>query len=521
MKILSLNQIKKIDQYCIDNEDISSIELMERAAKSCFNWIREHYSHQLRKVSFIILVGNGKNGGDGLALSRMLYLHGANVKIYIVNISNRFSKEFIINKNRIIKYGIELQTINEGEKYPSFKHDKNSKLIDAIFGIGLNRPIRKKYWKSFFHYINNSKFSSVISIDIPSGIFIGKSHDNFEEIIIKATYTLTFQFPKLPFLLQDYENYVGKWYLLNIGWKEEFIKNIHVKKFYINDIDIRYIYKKRKKFSHKGNYGNGLIIGGSYGMIGSILLSAKASFRVGIGKLSVYIPRCGNQIIQTSLPEAIVKTDLQEDLISSIPNSFFTKKYDAIGIGMGMGKHPMTVYALESFLLRVKKNKIPLVIDADAINILSDQSSNKLLDLLKEETILTPHQKEFERLCGIWKNDYQKLDFLKKFSVKHKVFVVLKGAHTVISTPHGELYFNSTGNPGMSTAGSGDVLTGMITGLLSQGYSPKESCIMGVYLHGLSGDLSSKKFSEESIIAMDILNSIGKAYKEIKKNKNE
>ncbi|WP_185870512.1 NAD(P)H-hydrate dehydratase [Blattabacterium cuenoti] len=517
MKILSLNQIKKADQYCIDYEDISSVELMERAAKSCFNWMIKHYHHKLiRKIPFIILVGNGKNGGDGLSLSKMLHLHGVMVTIYIVNISNHFSKEFIINKNKILKYGIELNTINEGEKFPSF-NNKNSKLIDAVFGIGLNRSI-KEYWKSFFHYINNQKFSSVISIDIPSGLFMEKNHDDFEEIIIKATHTLTFQVPKLPFFLPDYANYVGEWHLLNVGWKKKYTNNMHVKNFYIDDTDVRFIYKKRKKFSHKGNYGHGVIIGGSYGMIGSIFLSAKASFRIGIGKLSVYVPRCGNQIIQTILPEAIVKTDMQENLIGTIPNSFFTttKKHAAIGIGMGMGKHPMTGYALESFLLRLKnKNKkIPMVIDADAINILSGQSN--ILNLLEKETILTPHQKEFDRLCGPWKNDYQKLYLLKKFSKKYNLFLVLKGAHTVISTPHGDLYFNSTGNPGMATAGSGDVLTGIITGLLAQGYSPKDACIMGVYLHGLAGDIASKELNEESIMAMDIINYIGKAYQKIK-----
>ncbi|WP_185851582.1 NAD(P)H-hydrate dehydratase [Blattabacterium cuenoti] len=511
MKILSLNQIKKVDQYCIDYEDISSIELMERAAKSCFDWIIQHYNHKLRKISFIILVGNGKNGGDGLSLSRMLHLHGARVKIYILNISNHFSNEFIINKNKILRYGIELNSINEGDKFPLF--DNKNKLIDAIFGIGLNRPIKKKYWKSFFYYLNNQKFSSVISIDVPSGLFMEKNHD----IIIKATHTLTFQVPKIPFFLSDYAFYVGKWYLLNIGWKKKYIHNMYVKNFYIDNTDVHSIYRSREKFSHKGNYGHGLIIGGSYGMIGSVLLSAKASFRIGIGKLSVYLPHCGNKIIQTVLPESIIKTDRKENLISSIPNNFIIQKYAAIGIGMGMGKDPITEYALESFLLRLRKKnkKIPMVIDADAINILS-KKPNILNLLLEKETILTPHQKEFERLCGTWKNDYQKLSLLKKFSKKYNIFLVLKGAHTVISTPHGNLYFNSTGNPGMATAGSGDVLTGMITGLLAQGYSSKNACIMGVYLHGLAGDIASKELNEESIMAMDIINYIGKAYKKLK-----
>ncbi|AER40335.1 MAG: bifunctional ADP-dependent NAD(P)H-hydrate dehydratase/NAD(P)H-hydrate epimerase [Flavobacteriales bacterium] len=512
MKILSLNQIKKADQYCIDNEDISSIELMERSARVCFDWIIHHY-RKIKKI--IILVGKGKNGGDGLALARMLYHEYGNavVTIYILNISNHSSSEFLINKNKILKYGIELKIINEGDNFPFLVDEIENKnsiiLIDAIFGIGLNRPI-KKYWRAFFHYINENKFTSVISIDLPSGLFIEKNQKNFEEIIIKATHTLTFQVPKLPFFLPNYSNYVGNWHLLNIGWKETYINSISAKNFYIDEVYVRSIYKKRKKFSHKGNYGHGLIVGGSYGMIGSMVLSAKACFRIGIGKLSVYIPRCGYNILQTLIPEAIIKTDIKNKCISHIPHHL--SAVNAIGIGMGMGKDPMTVYALESFFLR--KKKIPIVLDADAINILSNRL--EIMDLIPENTILTPHPKEFHRLCGSWENDYQKLDLLKKFSNKYKIYLVLKGAHTVISTPNGSLYFNSTGNPGMATAGSGDVLSGIITGLLAQGYSEKKSCIMGVYLHGLAGDMALTEGNEESIMAKDILNYIGKSYQKIK-----
>ncbi|WP_185862146.1 NAD(P)H-hydrate dehydratase [Blattabacterium cuenoti] len=508
MKILSLNQIRKVDQYCIDYESISSIELMERASKRCFDWIINSKCFQVLKEPFIILAGNGNNGGDGLSLAKMLYLYGAKVSVYVVNISNHCSNEFLINKNKILRYRIAFKTIDEGQEFPSL--DNNSYLIDAIFGIGFNRSINK-YWKFFFNYINEKKFKSVISIDIPSGLFIEKNHKNFEGII-KATHTLTFEVPKLPFFFPSYSDYVGKWRILNIGWKKHFFNKIHTKNFYIDNAYIHTIYKrKRKKFSHKGNYGHGIIIGGSYGMMGSVILSAKASFRAGIGKLSIYVPSCGYKIIQKSIPEAIVKTDINKYCIGNIMISTPTD-INAIGIGMGIGEHPKTAYALESFLL--KNKKIPMIIDADAINILSNNLY--LLDLLPKETILTPHPKEFYRLCGAWKNDYQKLNILKKMSKKYKIFIVLKGSHTVISTPYGNLYFNSTGNPGMATAGSGDVLTGMIMSLLSQKYSPKEACIMGVYLHGLSGDIVSKKSSEESIISHDIINHIGTAYQKIK-----
>ncbi|WP_185858529.1 NAD(P)H-hydrate dehydratase [Blattabacterium cuenoti] len=510
MKILSLNQIKKMDQYCIDYESISSLKLMKRAAKSCFNWIINYKYFQLKKVPFIVLAGNGNNGGDGLYLAKMLYLYGEKVSVYIINISNHYSNEFLINKEEILKHKIGLKIICEKDQFPCL--DPNSYLIDAIFGIGLNRNINQ-YWKSFFHYINKNQFKSVISIDIPSGLFMEKNHEDFKGII-KANHTLTFQVPKLPFFLPTYADYVGEWSILNIGWKDHFFHRIHTKKFYIDKrfINSIYILYKRNKFSHKGNYGHGMIIGGSYGMMGSVVLSATASLRTGIGKLSIYVPFCGYEIIQNSIPEAIVKTDKYKDWIGNIIDDI--DHINAVGIGIGMGNHPKTAYALESFFL--KKKKIPMVIDADAINIMSNHIY--LLDYLPEGSIITPHPKEFYRLCGPWKNDYNKLEILKKISIKYKIFIVLKGAHTVISTPHGELYFNSTGNPGIATSGSGDVLTGMILSFLSQKYTPKEACIMGVYLHGLSGDIAvlSKKLSKESIISRDIINYIGKAYHEIK-----
>ncbi|WP_185873853.1 NAD(P)H-hydrate dehydratase [Blattabacterium cuenoti] len=510
MKILSKNQIKKIDKFYLEKEDISSIELMERAAKSCYYWILHHFP-SIKKVIF--LVGKGKNGGDGLALAKMLFQKGIIINIYIINISNNFSNEFIINKKKILRYGIKIKNIYEGDIFPLFFQKKKYILIDAIFGIGLNRIINNIYWKNFFKFINKNKFLSVISIDIPSGLFIEKHQKEF--IIIKATHTLTFQFPKIPFFLPDYADYIGSWNLLDIGYKKNITDNISVKNFYIDKNYIQYIYKKRKKFSHKGDYGHGLLIGGHYGMIGAMILSAKASFKIGIGKLSIYTPKCGYNILQNSIPEAIIKTDINNYFISNIPNNLPKYlKIKSIGIGMGIGKNPKTIYALETFLLKNKKLP-PIVIDADAINIISTKL--KILDYLpKNNTIITPHVKEFYRLCGAWKNDYQKLDKLKKISNKYKIFIVLKGPHTVISTPNGNLYFNSTGNPGMATAGSGDVLSGIITGLLSQGYSPKNSCILGVYLHGLSGDIASKELNEESIMANDIINYIGKSYKKIK-----
>ncbi len=506
MKILSLNQIKKMDQYYIDSKSISSIELMEKAAKSCFEWIKKN-NFLKKNIPFTILSGTGKNGGDGLCIAKKLNIYGAKTYIYIIHISNNLSDEFLIKKQQMLNEKINFYDIYENSKIPTF--NKKSYLIDTIFGIGLNRNI-EKFWSYFFNFINKIKFKSIISIDIPSGIFVEKHNDNFNSII-KATHTLTFQVPKIPFFLPDYEKYIGNWHILNFMSTNKFLKNVKTKLFFIEISNIKKIIKKRKKFSHKGNYGHGLLIGGSYGMIGSMVLSAKACFKSGIGKLTVYIPNCGYDIIQCTIPEAILITDKENYFINNIN---FIEKVNSIGIGMGMGLKTKTVYAVESFLIYCNnKKKKNLVIDADAINILGIKK--KLIHLLPKETIITPHIKEFKRLFGSWENDYQKINILKKKSKEHKIFIILKGAHTIISTPDGEIYFNSTGNPGMSTAGNGDVLTGIIVGFLSQGYSPKESCIISVFLHGLSGDLASSKLGEESITSTDVIKFLPMAFKKI------
>lgn len=511
MKILSANQIKEVDQYSINNELISSIDLMNNASKMCFKWIIRN--KKFKKFPFVILAGNKNNGGDGLSIAKFLYLYGVKVIIYIINFSKNPSKEFLIKKNEINKYGIKTFNIKKDDNFPFI--EKNSYLIDSIFGIGLNREI-DNYWKSFINFINEIKFLSVISIDVPSGLYIDDNNNFYKKKdIIKANYTLTFQVPKLPFFFPSYDKYLGKWFLINIGWNKKFISEVNSNNFLLEKKKIKKIYKKRNKFSHKGNFGHGIIIGGSYGMIGSVILSGMSCIRSGIGKLSIYTPCCGYKYIQNNVIEAIIESDEENKWIKNISISY--NNINAIGIGIGMGKHSDTICAIKNFFTefyKIKK-KLPIVVDADALNILSENMH--LLNFFpKGLTILTPHPKEFKRMFGSWKDDYQKIKILKKISKKYEIFIVLKGAYTIISTPFNKLYFNNTGNPGLSTPGSGDVLTGMILSFLSQGYSPEESCIMAVYIHGMSGDFASKKISEESLIARDIINYIGKSFQEIK-----
>lgn len=501
MKILSYEQIRQADQYTMRHEPIASIDLMEKAARACFDWII--VQHRLIQRPFFVLAGTGNNGGDGLALARMLLEAGIQVNICIACISNRHTIDFQTNRNRLEAMNTSIKELHLGDPLP-YPH-QGTVLIDALFGIGLSRPVGG-YWSNLIDHFNKVS-SQTISIDIPSGLFVDKLAEN-PRGIIRAEHTLSFQTPKLPFLLPDTARYVGAWHLLDIGWSPEATEKADTQYYYVDKRLARSIYKPRKKFSHKGTFGHGLIIGGSHGMIGAVALSAQGCLRSGVGKLSIYTPACGYQILQTSVPEALIWPDAQTQYINYIPTDLAV---EAIGIGPGLGKAPQTAKALKDFL---SNTHVPLVIDADAINLLSD--CNSWVSKISDAVILTPHPKEFSQLVGGWKNDDQKLNLLRKFASINGFYVVLKGAHTITATPQGEFFFNSTGNPGMATAGSGDVLTGVITGLLAQKYSPKEACMLGVYLHGLAGDIAARHQGEESLIAGDIAKNMGRAYQTLK-----
>lgn len=273
--------------------------------------------------------------------------------------------------------------------------------------------------------------------------------------------------------------------------------------FPINHKEILKRYKPLQPQTHKGTQGHALLIGGSYGKIGAVSLASTAALKTGCGLVTALLPKCGYTILQTTIPEVMVITDVHENYLSKID---FSIKPQAIGIGPGIGREPATQNALHDFL---KSNTKPLVVDADAINILAKNPS--WISLLQPKNILTPHQKELERLIGTWENEAHKMKMVIDFSILHQVIVVLKGAPTQIVD--GEIiYENTTGNAALATAGSGDVLTGMITSLLAQSYEPLDAAILAVYLHGKTADIALPKTGQESFIASDIIKYIGKAY---------
>lgn len=500
MKILSAAQIRELDAYTIQNESIPSIDLMERASKVLTGWFIENFS--LTEEVIYIFCGPGNNGGDGYAVARLLLGQKYKVKVFRCQIGKGLSPDCLTNYQRLAKIDAStIQVLNKGDNFPVIK--KHCILIDAIFGSGLNRPI-SGYWGGLIQYLNRQECPRV-AIDIPSGLFADE-HSNGN--IFAAQHTLSFELPKLAFLFPENYHHVGNWSYKSISLSQSFIKQAKTSYYYVNTTFAKKLLKIRQKFAHKGNYGHTLLIMGSYGKIGAAILATKACLRTGSGLTTVHLPKCAYEIMQISAPEAMVNIDSDEFYFSEVPD---LNPYKAIGIGCGLDQQEQTEMALFQLL---KISSIPLVLDADALNLLAKNPD--WLKLLPKGSILTPHPKEFERLFGKTSNNFERNVLQQKKAIEYDIYILLKGAHTCITCPDGGCYFNSTGNPGMATAGSGDVLAGIITSLLSQGYSSFEACILGVFLHGLAGDLAVLQTSQEALIASDIILQIGSAFQELK-----
>jgi ADP-dependent NAD(P)H-hydrate dehydratase / NAD(P)H-hydrate epimerase len=502
MKLFQSDQIKQIDEYTIKEEPVASIDLMERAAGQLLRWYLSMFERSHR---VIIFAGPGNNGGDGLALARLLESNRYETRVYYVEFTDRTSEDWKRNHARLnAETKVPFFYLKEIDQFPVIS--STDIIIDAIFGSGLTRPAQGLA-AGIIKNINHAG-ATVISIDIPSGMYGEDNSKNDYDSIISADYTLSFHFPKLAFMFPENAAKVGEWIILPLGLSANAIRNISSPYVYTLKNDVFSLLKKRNKFDHKGVFGHGLLISGSYGKMGAAVLGARAALRTGIGLISCHIPSCGVDIIQTSIPEAMVKADQNEKHLSEISG---TDNYSAIGVGPGIGTGVETQMALHTLLRECRK---PMVIDADAINILS--LNKTWLSLIYPGTILTPHPKEFERLAGETENSFYRLQRQIGLSVEFKCIIVLKGANTSITTPEGKVFFNSTGNPGMATAGSGDVLTGILLALLAQGYPPENASVLGVYLHGLAGDMASDELCQESIIASDIINNIPFAFNKLK-----
>ncbi len=503
MKILPIPLIRKADAYTIENEPIAEIDLMERAASLCFHWLEKNISLD-RKIN--VFCGSGNNGGDGLVIARMMLGSGFNVDVFTVSPPEKMSECCRVNFQEMqeMQKMQEMQVCKKVEDYHDFPAiGETDVVIDALFGSGLTRPA-EGFMAQVIEHINSSG-ALVVAIDVPSGLYIdettptGKNHS-----VIRADYTLTFSPPKLAFFFPENDKFIGEWKLLDIGLMQEFIDSAVVRNFLLEKGDVSQILRKRNKYAHKGNFGHALLICGSTGKMGAAVLAAKACLRSGPGLVTIHVPKSGITILQTAVPEAMLAIDAGMDCFTCVPE---LTAYSSIAVGPGIGKSPQTASALK---ILIQETKIPLIFDADAINLLSENKT--WLGFLPKDSIFTPHPKEFERLVGKSSDDFERNQKQRDFSHKYQCYVVLKGAHSAITTPDGRCFFNSTGNPGMATGGCGDVLTGIIAGLRAQAYTPLECCLLGVYIHGLAGDFAASTQGFEALIANDITENMGKSF---------
>jgi len=499
MKILPVEKIREADSYTIENEPITDLDLMERAASKCFEWLVTHLQdHRPVKV----FTGTGNNGGDGLAIARMLYRKGFICDIWITGTPDQMSPSCLINYKRLKRLkGLTMNILSPKSPFPDLHHDET--VIDALFGSGLSRPVTG-FHANLIQHINYSN-CQVISIDVPSGFLIDTTnYGKTDPVIIRAHHTLTFLPPKIGFLFPENGKFVGNWHGLDIGISREFIDNTNVRNHLITKEDVAPLLHKRGKFDHKGTFGHALLICGGQGKAGAAVLAARACLRSGPGLVTVRVPTSGINILQTAVPEAMCSIDPDDAVFSSIPD---LSPYSSIAVGPGIGVSDKTAHALK---LLIQNSAVPLILDADALNILGQNKT--WLRFLPRGSILTPHFREFERLTGKAQNDFHRNELQRELSFKCQVYIVLKGAHTTITAPNGSCLFNSTGNPGMATGGSGDVLTGILAGLMAQKYGSLEASLLAVYLHGVAGDLATIQMGQEALIAGDIVNNLGNAF---------
>lgn len=499
MKIFPSSSIKKLDAYTIEHEPISSIDLMERAATALTKAITQRWTPQ---TPVIVFAGPGNNGGDALAVARMMAEKEYDVEVYLFNTKGELSADCQTNKEQIAAMrNVKFHEISTQFVPPTLTAEHL--VIDGLFGSGLNKPLSGGF-AAVVKYINSSP-ATVVSIDIPSGLMGEENTFNIKSNIIRADYTYSLQLPKLAFLFAENAEFVGKWELLDIQLSQEAIKQSETNYELTEAEDIRTLIKPRKQFAHKGNFGHALLIAGSKGMAGASILSARACLRSGVGLLTVHAPLCNCTILQTSVPEAMVESDADESCFA-VPTD--TDDYQAIAIGPGLGKSEETETAL---LEQLQHCQTPAVLDADALNILANH--RHALTHLPKGSILTPHPKELERLVGKCQDSYERLTKACELAKNANVHIILKGAYSAIITPEGKCYFNPTGNPGMATGGSGDVLTGVILALLAQGYDTDAAARIGTYVHGLAGDVAQSKQGTIGLIASDIIDSLPAAWK--------
>lgn len=504
MKIFTASQISDIEHYTMEHEPIHPIDLMERAATAVVQALLPELNP---KKPIVIFAGPGNNGGDALAVARQLVERDFDVAVYLFNVTGKLSEECALNRQRLLDMRKMKKFYEVTQQFDTPELNAGTVVIDGLFGTGLRKPLSGGF-SSLVKFINQSN-AKVVSIDVPSGLMTEDNTYTVGVNVIHADLTLTFQFRKLAFMMADNQCYTGRVKVLDIRLSEYKIDNTDSTYSILEENDIRRLLKPRNPFANKNDVGVALIIAGCYGMAGASVLATKACFKAGAGKVVTHIPKRNYHIMQTSVPEAVVQLDIEETKFGEAVDAEY---YDAVGIGPGLGQSENTAIAL---IAQIRRTHIPLVLDADAINILANHQA--WLQQLPRNIILTPHTGEFDRLFGTpIATDYERLMEARNMAQRMQVYILLKGHYSALCLPTGEVVFNSTGNAGMATAGSGDVLTGIITALLARGYAHADACKVGMYLHGLAGDLAAKDLGQESLMASDIIDYLSKAFLRMK-----
>lgn len=505
MKIFPSQAIKALDTATCQAQKIDSVELMERAASAISVEIMSRF---LPSQRIVVFAGPGNNGGDALATARMLIEQGyRRVEVFLFNVLNRLSHDCEEERRRLIANTDDVDFTEVVKQFSLPLLGRSDVVIDGLFGAGLSEPLKGGF-QSLARYINE-KSPYVVSIDVPSGMFGEWNANSTRRNMVHASLTLTFTFPRIAFFFSENADVVGEWKILDIEMDEQTIHNTTTKWFMLDDVGITRVLKPRKPFSAKRDYGSVMMLAGSMGMMGAAVMSARAAMRSGAGLVTVHSARCGMEIVQTAMPEAIFEPDKHDRFISDMR---LHHKHQAVAVGPGTGTYAETINALEGLLNNVQS---PLVLDADALNCIAKRPA--LLTMLPQMSIITPHAGEFDRLFGECESDEERLRKAIDKAQYYSIIIVLKGHHTAIVLPDNRVYFNSTGNAGMATAGSGDVLTGVIAGFLAQGYEPAIAAPLGVYVHGLAGDMAADRIGEDGMVATDIIDRLPHAIKSLRR----
>lgn len=500
MKILKVDKIREADAYTIKHEPIESINLMERAGSNCFKWIFDRLAEDQKVMVF---AGPGNNGGDGLVIGRLLAERDVEVEVVLLKFSKKLSEDCQANLERLREQGkAKVTEAVQDDDIPV--PDGDDLVVDAVFGSGLGRPAEKMPATAIKKM--NASGAVIVAVDIPSGMFADKVTDEKDGAVVHADYTLSLELPKLAMMIPEAEIFVGELIVIPIGLHPDFLSDVETD-YYVTTSHISSILPARSRFAHKGNFGHVLVIAGSYGKMGACVLTSRAVLRSGAGLVTAHVPSKGYNVIQTALPECMTIIDDDPEIQANVPK---LDDFDVIAVGPGIGKAEQTQKMLK---ILIQESSKPMVLDADALNILSENPT--WLSFLPSNSILTPHPGEFDRLAGKSNNHLERLEKARSFAKKHSVYLVLKGGITAVCTPQGKIWFNSTGNPGMATAGSGDTLTGIIAGILGLGFRPVDAARLAVYLHGLAGDIAAQRLGEEAMIASDITDCLPDAFFEM------